>query len=150
MPIDCCMPASFNNSYGGANSGSPSRAKWICTKEARWSRPDTRETSSAGTCSGAMNSVSVVSGDRLETTIGAVIVDPSRSRTPVTAPWSTRICSTFARNLISPPWETKSSRRCSVSAPMPPLSLVIMAVLLSGTANANAKQVALPGVYGPR
>lgn len=36
---------------------------------------------------------------------------------------------------------------------MPPFSLVIIAVLAAsswGTASANAKHAALPGVYGPR
>ena len=86
----------------------------------------------------------------LETTTGALIVDPSRSRTPVTRSFSTRIFSTLVRKRISPPRETNSSFRCSVSAPIPPASLVIIAVLSSGTASAKARQVALPGVYGPR
>jgi len=85
--------------------------------------PARRETSSAGTCSDEISSVSVRSGERLDTTIGAVIVDPSRSRTPVTAPWSTRICSTLVRNRISPPWEMNSSRRCSVESADPALEL---------------------------
>ena len=39
----------------------------------------------------------VVSGERLETTTGAVMVSPSLQRTPVTLLLSTRICSTLVR-----------------------------------------------------
>ena len=70
-----------------------------------------------------------------EMTIGAVIVEPSSSRTPPTRPSDTRISSTLLRSRSSPPLEVNRSRRCEVSAPMPPRSFLTSSAFSSGTAN---------------
>jgi len=78
-------------------------------------------------------------------TMGALMVSPSRSSTPVTLSPSTMIRLTTARNRSSPPWDSNMVCTRAARVPMPPSSFFIISIP-GGAARAKAKQVALPGV----
>ena len=109
-----------------------------------------RSRSSPGTAFASINPLTVRSGATVETTTGALTVEPSSVRTPVTRPSVTRISSTLVRRRSSPPAAVNICSRWSVTAPMPPWNFLIRVAFSSGTASPNANAAALPGVAGPR